>query len=445
MNKKNLINISFFTLLILITIYKFKFFQLQYYYHQFDFIEVLSTILINYTNITNKIGLNEVIIYFIRSSLIFGLNLISLFLYLKINNLKKIDIYLAIIFFSLMPNVYLRMFYGHISLMMYWQIFLSFYLFHTSYKNYIKFVLLIALVIISFYYHQQIFIYHLIILHLYIIYYYQHKEKFNLKLFLIYIFFILVAYFFFKDLIFELNFISEKIHTYDTVKKYSLNNPLGLIYFDHDFYLRIINIFNNEKINNLIQNYDIFLKNYSFNGPESTFFYGFSSLLIILTNLLNKKTRWLGLFSFFLILIIILIIMNPIFHFSLIKIHYNFFPFIRSVSRFLYIIDFVVIINFIHFLKNQFGSKAKFLILLLYFFESMSFKFNSVPFDHEKFFIDTNSFKNIKIIDYQSSYLEYRYILRYLENKNGLQKCISDCNTFIEIKDDGEINYLLKN
>ena len=223
-----------------------------------------------------------------------------------------------------------------------------------------------------------------------------------------------------KDILIELlddNIIS-KFATFDIgyVNKYSLNSPLDLyINISNEQYEALVFFFQNKDILSYFEKFKVYLKYYSINGPETTFFYGIILFLInIYVLFINQKFRYLSLIIFF----VFLFCLNNFYIFSLLQITNFFLPFFRAVTRSLVIVDFlyiIILINFFSYINSKikysciFNSLIIFLIVI-----SIVANYNfGIKYNYTDFILPGKSYKN-EI----NKEIEKKYIENYLSKLN---------------------------
>jgi hypothetical protein len=369
------------------------------YIKNFHFVEIFSYVLKNFDDIQIYRYLGIVILTF---------NLISLYIYLNLFNISLYERFLILVFFLFLPNFFYRYHYGHITLMYLGQFFLcSFFIISYLKKN--KLILLIFFSLLFFWslFNSIQYSVYLIFFLIFNIFYF--RDEYNIKNFykiLLLIFISFLLYF-----IFDYNNIIARFTTFDLnyVNKYSLNSPLDLYFvINNEYYQSFAKFFHNQNILNYFDKFKIYLKYYSINGPETTFFYGIILLLVnIYVLFINHKFKFLSFFIFF----VFLFCLNNFYFFSLLPVTNFFLPFFRAVTRSLVIVDFlyiILLINFFIYINSKtkypliFNSLIIFLIVI-----SLVTNYNfGIKYNYSDFILPSKNYKNEINKEIEKKYFE---------------------------------------
>jgi hypothetical protein len=220
-------------------------------------------------------------------------------------------------------------------------------------------------------------------------------------------------------LVFDYQKIISRFQTFDLnyVNKYSLNSPLDLyISIDNEHYKTLALFFENQSFLNYFDRFKTYLKYYSINGPETTFFYGIILFSInIYVFFINSKFKYLSCVIFF----VFLFCLNIFYFFSLLPITNFFLPFFRAVTRSLVIVDFIYIIMLINFfiyinskIKYSYIFNSLFILLIVV---SIATNYNfGIKYNYFDFILPNNNYKNE--INKQ---IEKKYFENYLTRLNS--------------------------
>lgn len=394
--------------------------DIQIYYRQYDVFGLLTDgFRINNLKLDFNQNLN---FYKITSSIIFVLNMSSLVLLLKRFDLKFFSIFLICSIFLYFHNYQYRFYYGHLGLQIYAFIFLSSYVLIIKDLYIIKKALIIFFIVfISAIFSAQYIFYNIIIL-IFLFFTMRDKSGINtikkrefiyLILFSAIFFVLMIAfkYFYFSNYNFN-----ERNWEISDLNKYSIINPLELIFNFKFFYNHIIDFIKSETINSSIKNREIFLKYYTPNGPEFTFFIGIVLTILLIYNHFFKIINYN--YSLIVIVIINLIILNNFYPFSLIYLNEYIFPYTRAIQRALIILDFLIILNLAFFFK-RYEKNIKLLVLLSFTIiieKELNFNKSKISVNNNTFLLDKNILGE-QIFFYSPS-LEHKYIINLLKKNN---------------------------
>jgi hypothetical protein len=443
-----------FVLFISIFFYYTKYFIFQNYlfYNQYDIIGNLYVInlskeyLINFylVEIFSYVlkDFNELEIYRYLGIVILTFNLISLYIYLNLFNISLYERFLILVFFLFLPNFFYRYHYGHITLMYLGQFFLcSFFIISYLRKNELIFLIFFSLLLFwSLLNSIQYSVYLLIILIFNIFYF---RDEYNIKSFykIFFLIFITILLYF----IFDYNNIITRFATFDLnyINKYSLNSPLDLYFvINNEFYQLFAKFFHSQSILNYFDKFKIYLKYYSINGPETTFFYGITLLLInIYVLFINHKFKFLS----FIILFVFLFCLNNFYFFSLLPITNFFLPFFRAVTRSLVIVDFLYIILLINFFI-YINSKIKYpyifnsLIIFLIVISIVSNYNFGIKYNYSDFILPGKNYKN-EI----NKEIEKKYFESYLSKLNPNVKFEENSSLKLDLNFNPQYKYIKQN
>lgn len=374
---------------------------------------------------------NKFFAYNFFSVVIIVLNFLCLKIVLNYLKLSKIHQILIILFFLFLPNQYIRILNGHQIHASYFIFFLNYYflsrcIHKANFKNFSYFIFSN----IFFLFFNLQYIVYCAIFNLLFIFYSYFKNK-SPKLFIL----IIYSIFFVLFLTLLDNFLNRN-YDLDQVNKYAIKNPLEIFYFFEYpiiFLDYLINFFSNPYIITNFEKHYFKLIKYGFNTQEFTYFINpfyfilfflFSSIKIIK---LNKD----NIFYICSILFFISLSLISIFPFSLLSFNLNLFPYIRSVIRIFSLIDFVIILFLIEFLKinNIFfytkKSKIIFIILLIsnmFFLSQFINKFGFVFYEKSQI-IDLPIIDENSIIYFYPIYneIEKNYFNYITASKNNLK------------------------
>ena len=442
------INISYF---VFFSIFSYKINQIfiqdiLIYYRQYDLFGLIAYGFGIYDQ-SIDLGNNFNQIRLISFSILI-LNLFSLCIFLKKLNLNFFLITLVSLIFIFFHNFQYRFYYGHIGLQIYFFIFFSSYVLLIERLYIIKKAIFISLILIfSMIISPQYIFYNLIIL-IFLFFsekkksgYYKIKLREIILLTFLTIFFLIILILVKKYYFINYDF-SDRNWSLKDINKYSIINPLELIFNFKHLYSLLLDLIKSEEINLAIQKNKNFLKYYSPNGPEFTFFLGISLTSVIVFNQFKKIIEFN--LTIPLILIINLVILNKLYPFSLIFMHEYLFPYIRSAQRALIIIDFLIIFNLAYFFKKF--EKNKYLLIFFTFIIILEQEFN---FNKSNIMINNNLFKFPdeiveRKLNFYSPTIEHKYISNYLKKNNNNFKitdqkenynfCLIYDNCFIDSK-----------
>lgn len=460
-NKRLIFNnkiIEIFGYIFLLGLFYYYFFfndNLILYYRQYDVISKLIQINSNSDFIIinilkNILGYeNDIKVYKHYCFLFFFLNLISLLAYLNLFKINFFEKACILMIFGLFPNFYLRMHFGHTTLLPYFQFFISLTLLEIFFSNkekhqYIYFIL--ANILFSLIIDIQYGIYNFFIIIFYSVYNLGLNDcidllRKNIFKFLALSLTIIIFIFIIKfPQINELIKNKRFIFSFEYVNKYSTINPLEFFFNFENIYLHFDSIIGKE-IKLTQEKYSEFLKYFTPNGPEFTFYYGLFPLInLLIFYKIEKRFFYYSIISFSFL---ILLTLNQYYFFSLIKLHHLLFPFIRSIQRIYIILDILFIILFIKsflFLKKYNYFYKVFYTALLVFFISQKNSYG-IKYNNSSFMLDVNF--NNKILD--DTIFEYEFIKNYLYLKNK-QKYLSESKDY-DIKfiyENGNLDYKFK-
>lgn len=422
-----------YNFLVILLVFYFLVFNDNYlflFYRQYDVIANLIQINLGYGNLIIKFISktfninNEIILYKYYCYIIFCLNIFFLNLYLKNKNLSELYKLIILIIFACYPNFMLRMNYGHLTLLPYYQFFISLILIDLYIINkkiyYLYSTLLLST--LSFVIDIQYGIYNVILILIYLSYKNNLLELLkyfnkNFILFLNYIILsIVILYLLRKDQISIFLDTGRLFFDIDIINKYTIVNPFEIFLNFNLIYQSIINfkLFDLDKLTD-IKDLNNFLLYYSPNGPEFTFFLGVPFIMMLI--LIYKKNK--RIFCYFVIIfsIISLLCLNKNLNISLIYINNLLFPFIRSISRMFIILEVFSILVLIEYFSYYNTRYILNLLIILIFATQFYFYYldRGVKYSEVDFQID-----NINQINYPNiDYPEDRYLYDFLEIKNN--------------------------
>jgi hypothetical protein len=258
--------------------------------------------------------------------------------------------------------------------------------------------------------------FYLVLILIFNIYYFRNKFDLNKKKSLLKI---LLSLFICISLYFSFNYDNIILFaTFDIsyVNKYSLNSPLNLyVNISNEQYEALAFFFQNKDILSYFEKFKIYLKYYSINGPETTFFYGIVLFLLnVYVLFINQRFRYLSLIIF----LVFLFCLNNFYILSLLKITNFFLPYLRAVTRSLVIVDFlyiIILINFFSYINSKikyfyiFNSLIIFLIII-----SIVANYNfGIKYNYTDFILPSKSYKN-EI----NKEIEKKYFENYLSKLN---------------------------
>jgi hypothetical protein len=273
------------------------------------------------------------------------------------------------------------------------------------------------------------------------IFYFRDDYNINnfYKIFLL-IFISILLYF-----IFDYNNIILRFATFDLnyINKYSLNSPLDLYFvINNEYYQLLAGFFHSQSILNYFDKFKIYLKYYSINGPETTFFYGVILLLVnIYVLFINHKFKFLSFTIFF----VFLFCLNNFYFFSLLPITNFFLPFFRAVTRSLVIVDFLYIILLINFFIHI-NSKIKYSYIfnsLIIFLIVISIVANynfGIKYNYSDFILPSKSYKN-EI----NKEIEKKYFESYLSKLNPNVKFEDNSALKLDLNFNPQYKYINEN
>lgn len=406
--------------------------DIQIYYRQYDVFGLLTD---GFKIYNYKIDFNQNFnFYKVTSVFILILNITSLALLLKRFDLKFFSIFLICSIFLYFHNYQYRFYYGHLGLQIYFFIFLSCYVLLSKNLNIINKTLVVYLIIfISIIFSAQYVFYNIIILIFLFFtirdksgFYHIKKKEFIYIILYSALFFLLMIEF--KNFYFSNYNFSERNWEISDLNKYSIINPLELIFNFKYFYNSILDLINSETLNSYVKKNESFLKYYTPNGPEFTFFLGFGLTFLIIYNQLFKIIK--NNFSIILIVFINLIILNNFYPFSLLFLHEYIFPNVRATQRALIILDFLIIFNLAFFFKKN-ENKIKLLVVLtlaIILEHELNYKKSEVIVNNSTFSIHNETIDNQ--IYFYSPTLEHKYIVNLLKKNNKNIKIKNTLNDY---------------
>lgn len=469
-NNKTLKSIyQFLPLFFVTSIYsKFYLFENFLFYKQYDIIGQFYSIL-SYNTTIKEFGplvlliqllqkfqnsINEMSLYNLNSFLILLFNILSIIFFLKKLKISNFEINLIIFIYIFFPNFFYRHHYGHITMLYIGQYFLVslFIINYFQRKRIIDFLITQVLLCFCFYLHFQSGLNSYLFIILSLIYFFKFNEliKISKKIFIQIILLILLPLLFFYlthlNQIEHFSEVGRLKYSLDYVNKYSLNTVIDLYYpINLETYQFILNTINNKDLITNFYKFKDYLKYYSPNGPETTFYYGITLLIISISFFFRQNLRYLAIS----ICIIFAVCSNTFYFFSLLNFFNFLFPFVRSVTRILIVVDFIYILIFIEvfkIIKIKQKEFAKFLITLLVLIPIINnYKFG-INFKEKDFLLKENII-NIQV----DAKIEKKYFENYLQEKNEHIFISNKSNNFLKLNFDSSggnrINnlFILKN